>query len=169
LRERIANVPALPGAKIACPTTGVALVRASFRVVRSVAADLDISPERAWALYARPEAWPAWAPHLRGASGLTSHRGEVRAGARGLVWVMGVVPLPVRVTWVDRGHSWSWKVGPVEMDHVVEPREDGGCRVAMVFRGSGLIEQLCLALYGGPAHLFLRNMGRVGRSQPPAP
>jgi hypothetical protein len=137
-------------------------------VVRSVAADLDISPERAWNLYSHPAAWPAWAPHLRGASGLTGHGGEVRAGARGLVWVLGVVPLPVKVTWVDRGNSWSWKVGPVEMDHVVESRENGGCRVALVFHGSSLVEQLCLALYGGPAHLFLRNMGRVGKTHPPA-
>jgi Polyketide cyclase / dehydrase and lipid transport len=141
---------------------------ASLEAVRSVAADLDITPERAWTLYSHPADWPSWAPHLRGASGLTGYRGEVRAGARGLVWVLGVLPLPVKVTWVDRGHSWSWKVGPVEMDHVVEEREDGGCRVAVVFRGSGLVEQLCLALYGAPAHLFLRNMGRVGKAQPGA-
>lgn len=135
--------------------------------MRSVSADLDISPERAWALYARPEAWSAWAPHMRGASGLTTYRGEVRAGARGLVWLLGVAPVPVSVTWVDRGHSWSWRVGPVEMDHVVEPR-DGGCRVALVFRGPALVERICAALYGTPAQLFLRNMGRVGTLPPPA-
>ena len=130
--------------------------------MRSVAADLDISPERAWELYSHPDAWSAWAPHLRGASGLTGYRGEVRAGSRGLVWLLGFAPIPVKVTWVDRGKSWSWKVGPVEMDHVVEPRENGGCRVALVFRGPGLLERLVAAIYGAPAQLLLRNMGRVG-------
>lgn len=131
--------------------------------MRSVATDLDITPERAWELYSHPEEWSAWAPHLRGTSGLTGYRGEVRAGSRGLVWLLGVAPIPVRVTWVDRGSSWSWKVGPVEMDHVVEPRENGGCRVALVFRGpAGWVERLAATVYGTPARLFLRNMGRVG-------
>lgn len=130
--------------------------------MRSVAADLDITPERAWQLYAQPEEWPSWAPLLRGASGLTGYRGEVRAGARGLVWVLGVAPLPAKITWVDRGHSWSWRVGPIDMDHVVEPRDDGGCRVALVFRGPALLEKLIATVYGAPARLLLRNMGRVG-------
>jgi hypothetical protein len=130
--------------------------------VRSVAADLDITPERAWELYSHPDAWSEWAPHMRGSSGLTSYRGEVRAGARGLVWLLGFAPIPVTVTWVDPGHSWSWKVGPVEMDHVVEPRDEGGCRVALVFRGPTLVERLSALIYGTPAQLFLRNMGRVG-------
>jgi len=134
-----------------------------LNAVRSVAADLDISPEQAWELYSHPDEWPAWAPHMRGASGLTGYRGEVRAGASGLVWLMGFAPIPVKVTWVDRGHSWSWKVGPVEMDHVVEPRDEGGCRVALVFRGPSVVEDLVAVLYGTPAQLFLRNMGRVGR------
>lgn len=130
--------------------------------MRSVAADLDISPERAWELYSHPDEWSSWAPHLRGSSGLTGYRGEVRAGARGLVWLLGVAPIPARVTWVDRGHSWSWKIGPVEMDHVVEPRDAGGCRVALVFRGPAVVERVAALVYGTPAQLFLRNMGRVG-------
>jgi hypothetical protein len=130
--------------------------------VRSITADLDIPPERAWAMYSRPDTWSAWAPHLRGASGLTGYRGEVRAGARGLVWFL-LAPIPVTVTWVDSGHSWSWRVGPFEMDHIVEPLEDGRCRVALVLRGPELAEQVAARLYGGPAQLFLRNMGRVGK------
>jgi hypothetical protein len=131
--------------------------------VRSVAADLDITPEQAWDLYARPTRWSDWAPHLRGASGLTGYGGEVRAGARGLVWVLGVAPVPAKVTWVDRGNSWSWRVGPIEMDHVVEARDGGGCRVALVFRGPELVERVVAAIYGAPVRLLLRNMGRVGR------
>lgn len=131
--------------------------------MRSVAADLDISPERAWELYSHPDAWPAWAPHMRGASGLTGYRGEVRAGASGIVWV-GVAPIPAKVTWVDQGKSWSWRIGPIDMDHVVEPRDSGGCRVALVFRGPELLERLVALIYGAPAQLLLRNMGRVGRN-----
>ncbi|MDX6664658.1 MAG: hypothetical protein QOG68_864 [Solirubrobacteraceae bacterium] len=131
--------------------------------MRSVTVDLDIAPERAWELYSHPDAWSAWAPHIRGASGLTGYRGEVLAGASGLVWVFGFAPLPIKVTWVDRGHSWSWKIGPVEIDHVVEPLEDGRCRVALVLRGPVAVERLAAAVYGGPAQLFLRNMGRVGK------
>jgi hypothetical protein len=131
--------------------------------VRSVAADLDITPEQAWQLYSHPGEWASWAPHMRGASGLTGYSGEVRAGARGLVWLLGFAPIPVKVTWVDKGHSWSWRVGPIEMDHVVEAREDGGCRVALVIRGPSMVEDLAAAIYGGPAQWFLRNMGRVGR------
>jgi hypothetical protein len=130
--------------------------------VRSVAADLDITPERAWELYSQPDCWSTWAPHLRGASGLTGYRGEVRAGARGLVWLLGVAPIPAKVTWVDRGHSWSWKIGPVEMDHVVEPRGKDGCRVALVFRGPAVVERVVALVYGTPAQLFLRHMGRAG-------
>ena len=132
--------------------------------MRSVAAELDIPPEKAWELYSHPDAWSSWAPHLRGASGLTGYRGEVRAGARGIVWVLGLAPVPAKITWVDRGHSWSWRVGPIDMDHVVEPREDGGCRVAIVFRGPLVLERLVATFYGAPARLLLRNMGRVGRA-----
>lgn len=138
--------------------------RLASEAVRSIAADLDITPETAWELYAQPARWSAWAPHLRGASGLTGYGGEVRAGARGLVWLLGIAPIPARVTWVDRGNSWSWRIGRIEMDHVVEPREGGGCRVALVFRGSGPVERLVALVYGTPAQLLLRNMGRVGRS-----
>src|SRR3954451_11871798 len=65
--------------------------------VRAVSADLDISPERAWDLYAHPRAWPAWAPHMRGAWGLTNGAGEVKPGARGVVW-LGLAPIPVKRT-----------------------------------------------------------------------
>jgi len=132
--------------------------------MRSVAADLDISPERAWELYSHPDEWASWAPHMRGASGLTGYSGEVRAGARGLFWLLGFAPIPVKVTWVDKGHSWSWRLGPIDVDHVVEPNDDGGCRVAMVIHGPSVVEDIAAAVYGAPAQFFLRNMGRVGKS-----
>ncbi|MDX6665595.1 MAG: hypothetical protein QOG68_1801, partial [Solirubrobacteraceae bacterium] len=49
---------------------GVAGRGLAWGFVRSVTVDLDIAPERAWELYSHPDAWSAWAPHIRGASGL---------------------------------------------------------------------------------------------------
>ena len=61
------------------------------------------SPERAWALMARPWLWSRWAPHLRGAWGLGEP--EVRPGARGAARLLGVVPVPARIVEVDPSRS----------------------------------------------------------------
>jgi hypothetical protein len=45
----------------------------------------------AWALLARPDRWHEWAPHLRGAWGLSDPAtGEVEPGRRGAVRLLGV-------------------------------------------------------------------------------
>jgi hypothetical protein len=98
------------------------------------AADSGGSPERAWALIARPALWHHWAPHLRGARGLGTP--EVEPGHSGWVEVLGAPLVPVTILDKDPGRSWRWKVGPVEMDHRVEPR-DGGCRVAVDIEAPG--------------------------------
>jgi hypothetical protein len=56
--------------------------------------------------------------------------GEVRAGARGAVRVLGFLPLPVAVLEVEPPHRWSWRVGPIVMTHRVAP-DPLGCRVAL--------------------------------------
>ncbi|MSX03157.1 MAG: SRPBCC family protein, partial [Actinobacteria bacterium] len=71
----------------------------------------------------RPQEWSSWAPHVRGAWGLGES--EVRVGARGYARLLGVVPIPATITAVDPGRSWTWKVGPVEMVHRVDPTADG--------------------------------------------
>src|SRR5512134_49644 len=84
--------------------------------------------ERAWPLLARPERWSAWAPHLRGAWGLG--KPEVHVGAVGAARLLGVVPVPASVVRKQPGCSWTWRVGPVELTHLVETA-DRGCVVAV--------------------------------------
>jgi hypothetical protein len=52
--------------------------------MRTWTAASDATPEAAWALLARPRAWPEWAPHVRGAWGLGAP--EVREGAGWRSW-----------------------------------------------------------------------------------
>ncbi|CAB4930308.1 unannotated protein [freshwater metagenome] len=80
-------------------------------------------PEAVWPLLARPDRWNEWAWHVRGAWGLGSP--EVRAGARGAVRLLGGVPVPVRITGVDRGRSWGWQAGPLHFVHRVDPVGEG--------------------------------------------
>lgn len=62
--------------------------------VRSSAA-----PDEVWRLMARPAAWSAWAPHVRGAWGLGDP--EVEPGRRGAARLLGAVPVPARIEAVD--------------------------------------------------------------------
>src|SRR5829696_7446303 len=118
--------------------------------MRSWSAESDGSPAAAWALISRPGAWPQWAPHVRGAWGLGS--GEVRAGDAGAARLLGVAPVPVAITAVDRPRSWTWRVaGLVDMEHRVQPR-GSGCTVA--------IEVRALA-YGPVIGLTLRRLARL--------
>jgi hypothetical protein len=94
-------------------------------------------PARAWELISRPQEWSSWAPHVRGAWGLSD--GEVRVGARGYARLLGVVPIPATITAVDPGRLWTWQVGPVEMIHRVEPTVDG-CTVAVEISAPAPIE-----------------------------
>ncbi|QEC46950.1 SRPBCC family protein [Baekduia soli] len=117
-------------------------------------------PEVAWALIARPEAWPAWAPHIRGAWGLGES--EVQEGARGAARLLGVVPVPVRVTAKVPGRSWTWRVGGlVEMDHTVTPGTHGGCTVAVVLRAPGPVEAALRVGYGPAVALLVANLARA--------
>jgi hypothetical protein len=126
--------------------------------VRSWSADSSAPPPVAWALLSRPEAWPAWSPHVRGAWGLGD--GEVRKGAHGAARLLGVVPVPARITASSR-RSWTWQVGLVEMTHRVEAHGDGGCRVTIELRAPGLIERPVATAYGPVIALTLHRLARV--------
>ena len=86
------------------------------------------SPEAAWSLLARPGRWHEWAPHVRGAWGLGEP--EVRLGAGGAARLLGVLPVPAKVTAKTGGRLWTWRVGPVDMVHEVRPAR-GGCDVVV--------------------------------------
>jgi hypothetical protein len=124
------------------------------------AADSTAPPATAWALLARPARWQEWAPQLRGAWGLAGSDGEVAEGARGAARLLGAVPVPARITRVDAGRLWTWRVGPVELDHVVEPRPDG-CTVVTTMRAAAPLEALLRVTYAPVVRLLMGNLARV--------
>src|SRR4051794_8198853 len=99
---------------------------------RVYAADSAATPAEAWSLIAQPRRWAEWAPHVRGAWNLGAP--EVEAGKVGAVKLMGVVPVPAKVTAVEPGRSWTWRVGPVVLVHAVHPTPVG-CRVSVTVEG----------------------------------
>src|SRR3954451_19391893 len=119
-------------------------------------ADSQASPRAAWALMSRPRAWPAWAPHIRGAVGLG--RGEVEQGATGCAGLLGVVPVPVRVADKDPGRSWTWLAPGVTIVHRVIAREEG-CRVAVELDGP--LAPLLALTYGPVIQLSLNRLARI--------
>jgi hypothetical protein len=124
-------------------------------------AECDAPPERAWALVARPRRWREWAPHVRGARGLGSP--EVEVGASGQVLLLGALPVPVRVVAKRPGRSWSWQVGPVEIDHRIEPRA-GGCSVIVELHAPAVIAMPLRVTYGPLVAVLARNLARVAAS-----
>lgn len=122
--------------------------------MRTFSAESPAPPDAAWALLARPDAWSTWAPHLRGAWGLGSP--EVRAGAVGAARLLGVIPVPAKIT--AKGlRMWTWRVGPAQLVHRVEPRP-GGCVVAIDLLAPGPLEPLLAATYGPVIQLMLDRL-----------
>ena len=131
-----------------------------MRNVVRYAAECTAPPEAAWRLMARPECWPAWAPHLRGAWGLGQP--EVVEGFAGAARLLGVVPVPARIVAKRDGRAWTWRVARiVEMDHAVDPRPSGGCCVRVDVRAPAPVEMLMRATYGPAIALLVRNLARV--------
>jgi hypothetical protein len=115
------------------------------------------SPAAVWDLLAKPARWHEWAPHIRGGSDLGDP--DVQAGARGTVSLMGA-PVPVRIVAVIRGRMWSWRVGPVEIGHHVEPMDDGTLIAFELDAPTGLALPLRVG-YGPFTALMARNLARV--------
>ena len=120
---------------------------------------IHAAPERVWALLARPDRWSEWAPHLRGADGL-GHP-EVRAGARGSVHLLGVIPVPARITAKREGRLWTWRVGPVTLRHRVDPAPGDQADATIELIAPALLEPALRLTYGPAIALLLRNLARV--------
>lgn len=118
--------------------------------------EVDVPPEELWPLVAQPGRWHEWAWHLRGATGLGSV--EVLPHRTGVVWVAGLVPVPVTVSEVDRPRRWAWRAGPIRVDHEVQAH-DGGSRVAFTLRAPGPVEALLRPVYGPVMRSAARRLG----------
>ena len=117
------------------------------------------------ALIARPRAWPAWAPHLRGAWGLSGDDGEVEVGRRGAVRLLGAIPVPATITAKAPGRSWTWRVGVVTMDHAAEPGAPrAGATVSVTMRAPAPVEAALRVTYGPVVARLVRHLARVSRS-----
>jgi hypothetical protein len=125
--------------------------------MRTWTADSAASPPIAWALLSRPGAWSAWAPHVRGAWGLGTP--EVREGAFGAARLLGVVPVPAKIT-AKSAQSWTWRVGLVDMVHRVEPRGEG-CTIAIDLSAPGPLEPALAATYGPVIQLMIGRLARL--------
>lgn len=95
---------------------------------------------------------------MRGAIGVGTP--EVEVGARGVVRLFGIAPVPARVTAKRAGRSWSWRVGPVELHHRVERRNEG-CAVAIDMVAPAPLETALRVGYGPLVELLVRNLARV--------
>jgi carbon monoxide dehydrogenase subunit G len=121
-------------------------------------ADSAAPAETVWSLIAEPNRWAEWAPHMRGAWGLGSP--EVEKWRIGAARLFGVLPVPARITAKRDGRSWAWRVGPMGLDHAVEPI-DGGSRVSMTLRAAGPLEPLLAATYGPVVQTLVQRLARV--------
>jgi len=125
--------------------------------MRTFTAESAARPAAVWALLARPDEWAAWAPHVRGAWGLGSP--EVREGAFGFARLLGVIPVPAKITAKSEG-SWAWRVGPMTLVHRVEPRPKGSM-VAIDLHAPGPLEPALAATYGPVIQLMLNRLARL--------
>lgn len=120
--------------------------------------EINAPATRAWEHIARPRLWPGWAPHLRGAWGLGDP--EVEPGRWGAVRLAGVLPVPARIVAKAPGRSWTWVVGPYEMEHRIEGLE-GGCVAVIEIRAHPALERILAATYGPIVALLLRRLAAV--------
>jgi len=137
--------------------------------MRTFSAATAAPPEVAWDLMARPDAWRRWSPHVRGGWGLGA--AEVREGAAGAARLLGVVPVPARITGKRAGRSWTWRIGfgLVEMVHRVEPRPGGGATVSVDLLAPGALEPAIALAYGPLIDVSLRRLAQAAEGVVGAP
>ena len=137
--------------------------------MRTFSAATVAPPGVVWDLLARPGAWRRWSPHVRGAWGLGEP--EVRDGATGAAWLLGVLPVPARVTGKRAGRSWTWRVGLglVEMVHRVDSRAGGGSTVSVDLSAPGALEPVLALAYGPLIEVSLRRLAHAAEDVVGAP
>ncbi len=125
-------------------------------------ADSTAATEAVWDLVARPANWSRWAPHVRGAWRLAGDDGLVREGAHGAARLLGAVPVPVVITDVQPGRSWTWRVaGVLDMDHRVDPRRAGGSTVTVTLDAPAPLRAALAVTYAPLVGLLVQRLARV--------
>lgn len=123
-----------------------------------VEVESSAEPDRVWELYAQPERWREWAPHLRSPKGL-GHP-EVEPGSSGRIYLAGLAPIWAEVTSLRPGRSWTWRVGVTELTHTVEPRDRGGSVIGLAMRAPLPVEIAIRMSYAPLTRLLLHNLAR---------
>jgi hypothetical protein len=96
------------------------------------------TPAAVWALWSDPATWHAWDPAVESVA-FEGHFGE---GAGGLMTLAGGIEVPVTLEIVEPGRRYLDRLTMgdlvIEIDHVVEPHEDGAeVTVSTVITGPG--------------------------------
>jgi hypothetical protein len=127
----------------------------------------DADPELAWALFAQPARWSAWAPHLRGAWGLGEP--EVEVGRSGAVRLLGAIPVPVTIVAKDaERRSWTWRVGlAVTMEHRVQAHRGTATTLSVTIHAPAPLEAALRVSYGPVIALLLRRLSRSATARRP--
>ncbi len=87
---------------------------------RTIAAE----PAAAWSLLTDLDRWRDWGPSVRGAT--LDEPGRFESGATGQVTTVVGIRLPFRLTDVDPGQRWAWRVAGIPATvHTVEPKGAG--------------------------------------------
>ncbi len=96
------------------------------------------APAAVWALWSDPTTWPVWDPAVESVA-FEGHFGE---GAGGTMVLAGGIEVPVTLEVVEPGRRYLDRLAMgdlvIEIDHVVEPHEDGAeVTVSTVITGPG--------------------------------
>lgn len=128
----------------------------------NVMIESSASPERVWELYAQPERWKEWAPHVRSPRGL-GHP-EVEPGSSGRIRLAGLAPVWAEITSVRPSRSWTWRVGLAELTHTVDPAPGGGTAIGLAMRAPAPMEMAIRVGYAPLTKLLLLNLARKAES-----
>ncbi len=109
---------------------------------------------------ARPALRARWAPHVRGGRGLGEP--EVHSGSRGRRDAARRVAGSARILAKEDGRSWSWLIGPLTIEHRVEPT-DQGCEI--VFEAGAARNLRVVAALYAPVMRLKPHASHAGRSR----
>jgi hypothetical protein len=91
-----------------------------------VARNLPVAPAAAWAMLTDTRRWPEWGPTL---TDVRSSTRVIERGTTGRIRPLVGPWVPFRITHLDPGSRWTWRVAGVPATgHRVEPTSTG-CRV----------------------------------------